>query len=235
MLSFEQAGKILDEAADALPEGIYDDLNGGVNLIRGEKRDDDGSYIMGLYHHDEMGRWIEIFYGSFAALYPEDDALFAEELTKTLHHELTHHIEGKAGDRTLERWDEEQKLLWEQGEPLSAERVLFVDDDGALSAEAVDLFVLMSGLQGLVVDSAAAKTAEVTAEQLKEYDVALCMTAPQADALAAHFPTYDEKILCFGEVDIVPPKAKRGWAGVRRVLRREMQYLVDELCEGNKV
>ena len=33
MVSFEQAGKLLDAAAEALPEGIFDDLNGGVNLL----------------------------------------------------------------------------------------------------------------------------------------------------------------------------------------------------------
>ena len=42
----------------------------------------------------------------------------AEELRRTLRHELTHHVENKAGDRTLEKWDEEQRELWLEGEPL---------------------------------------------------------------------------------------------------------------------
>ena len=33
MLSFEDAGRVLDEAVERLPEGIFDDLNGGVNLL----------------------------------------------------------------------------------------------------------------------------------------------------------------------------------------------------------
>ena len=33
MVSFEEAGKILDEAAEALPEEIFKELNGGVNLL----------------------------------------------------------------------------------------------------------------------------------------------------------------------------------------------------------
>ena len=116
MLSFEEAGNILDAAADALPEGIFENLNGGVNLVEEEKLDEDGNHIMGLYHHDGMGRWVEIFYGSFAAVYADaPDEEIAEELKKTLRHELTHHVENKAGDRTLEKWDEEQKLRWEMG------------------------------------------------------------------------------------------------------------------------
>ena len=34
MISYEEAGRVLDEAVDALPEEIFRDLNGGVNLIR---------------------------------------------------------------------------------------------------------------------------------------------------------------------------------------------------------
>ena len=235
MLSFEQAGKLLDEAVEALPEGIFDDLNGGVNLIPGEKRDEDGNYIMGLYHHDEMGRWIEIFYGSFAALYAgADDETAADELIKTLHHELTHHVENKAGDRTLEHWDEEQKLLWArerelEEKPLEADSVLFVDEDGVLAGEAEEHFLLMGSLQGLDVDCGSAPLARVDAALLEKYDAVMCMTLAQADALAERFPAFDERILCLGETDLTPPKHKGGWGNVRRHLKREVQYLVDEL------
>lgn len=221
MLSFEQAGVILDEAVDALPEGIYDDLNGGVNLIRGERRDAGGRYIMGLYHHDEMGRYVEIFYGSFAALYGNaSDGEFAEELKKTLRHELTHHVENKAGDRTLEKWDEEQKLKWEMGEPLRADSVLFLDEDGALSAEAETLF--RAALPDMRCGATTAGAA--TPALLAKYDAVLCMTLAQADELAARFPEFDEKILCLGEKDILPPLKK-----AQRQLKREIKYLVEEL------
>ena len=223
MLSFEQAGEILDAAVDALPEGIYDDLNGGVNLIRDTRRSEDGRYTMGLYHHDGMGRYVEIFYGSFVAVYGhESDAVFAEELKKTLHHELTHHVESKAGDHTLEKWDEEQTLLWQarEAEPLEAESVLFVCDDGTLCAEADALF------RAELPDfpkSGAVPAPEVTAALLAEYDAVLCMTLDQADALAERFPEYDRKIMCLGEKDIFPnPKA-------RRQLKREIRYLAEEL------
>lgn len=225
MLSFEQAGEILDEAVDALPDGIYDDLNGGVNLLRETRRDEDGRYIMGLYHHGGMGRYVEIFYGSFVAVYGNGpDETFAEELKKTLYHELTHHVENKAGDRTLERWDEEQALKWALGEPLSADSILFVDgDEGAgegLASEADRLF--REALPEVISGSTALGSA--TAELLAQYDAVLCMTMAQAETLAERFPQFDEKILCLGEKDILPPLRK-----AQRQLKREIRYLVAEL------
>lgn len=66
-----------------------------------------GFYTLGEYIHDEMGRYIIIYYGSFIALYknlpPEK---FREELRDTLVHEFTHHIESLAGERSLEIEDE---------------------------------------------------------------------------------------------------------------------------------
>ena len=221
MLSFEQAGEILDAAVDALPEGIYDDLNGGVNLIRGARRSEDGRYTMGMYHHDGMGRYVEIFYGSFVAVYGhKSDEVFAEELKKTLRHELTHHVESKAGDHTLEKWDEEQTLLWQarEAEPFSlkADSVLFVCDDGTLSSEADALF------RAALPDfpkSGAARASDATAALLAEYDAVLCMTLIQADALAERFPEHDRKILCLGEKDVQ----------TRRQLKREIRWLAEEL------
>ena len=227
MLSFEEAGKVLDEAVEALPEGIFDDLNGGVNLLPDEKRGEDGRLILGLYHNDAMGRWVEIFYGSFLRVFPEaTDEAFAEELRKTLRHELTHHVESKAGDRTLEHWDEEQKALWlESGEPLTADSVLFVDADGALARQADALFREVSRERGLDVRSGWCGLSGATAAQLDWYDAVLCMTLEQADALAERFPEADEKILCLGEKDILPCRR-----GTERALRREIEYLADELA-----
>ena len=87
MVNYIQAGKMLDKAVEALPQGIFDGLNGGVNLIEEPKSDGKGGYILGLYHHNIMGRYIEIFYGSFRELYgdipPEQ---FERRLKSTLHH-----------------------------------------------------------------------------------------------------------------------------------------------------
>ena len=142
-------------------------------------------------------------------------------MKKTLRHELTHHVESKAGDRTLERWDEEQALKWALGEPLEADSVLFADEDGTLSAEADRLFrealpEIKSGCTALQ---------DATAELLGSFDAVLCMTLEQAETLAERFPQFDEKILCLGEKDVLPPLRK-----AQRQLRREIRYLAAELA-----
>ena len=108
--SIDRAEELLAAECEALPEEIFAELNGGVNLLPDIRRDGDGLYIMGLYHNDVMGRYVELFYGSFRAVHPEadEDALRAL-LGETLRHELTHHLESLAGDRSLEKWDEEHR------------------------------------------------------------------------------------------------------------------------------
>lgn len=135
MVTFEEAAAMLDEAADSLPEEIFDKLNGGVNLLPARRTDEHGLLVMGMYFVDQMGRHIEIYYGSFkerfAAAPPER---WKRELAKTLKHELTHHLENLAYDRSLERWDAEHVAWLLSGledEPLEAESVLFVDADGS--------------------------------------------------------------------------------------------------------
>ena len=110
MLSFEQAGAVLDEACEALPEGLFDGLNGGVSLLPDAVQEEDGRFTLGMYHDDMMGCWIEIFYGSVLECCedPEDDAEIRTILVETLHHELRHHVEGLAGDRSLELEDEQE-------------------------------------------------------------------------------------------------------------------------------
>ena len=131
MITFDEAAVILDDLIEELPDGIYDGLNGGVNLIEESKKNDYGDYLMGLYHVNEMGRYIEIFYGSFVELYGDmDQDSFTGELRKVLHHELTHHVENLAGDRTLEKWDEEQAEKRQWGY-VDADRIMFIDDDGS--------------------------------------------------------------------------------------------------------
>ncbi len=222
---------MLDEAVEQLPEEIFKDLNGSVNLLPDARKSDDGRYVMGLYHHDKMGRYIEIFYGSFIALYGDIPAArFREHLSATLRHELTHHIEGLAGDRTLERWDAEQKALWDQSAPpLRADSVLFVDGDGELSRRADALFRDASRARALKVRSGWCAIGEATEALLDRYEAVLCMTLEQAEALAARFPAADEKILCLGEKDILPNRH-----GTERALRREIEYLAEELATEDK-
>lgn len=225
MLSFEQAGRVLDAEMERLPQGIFEDLNGGVNLLPEERPSGDGRYTLGLYHHDAMGRWVEIFYGSFLRAFPDaSDRALAEELRKTLRHELTHHVESRAGDHTLEHWDAEQTARWLEGEPLRADSVLFVDEDGSLSCKADALLRAEAPRYGLRLRSGWCSLAEATEARLRDYDAVLCMTLDQAETLAARCPALDERIGCLGERDILPDRH-----GTERTLRREIAYLAEEL------
>ncbi len=111
ILSFDQVGDLLDEMAEEFPEEFYQDLNGGISLLPEAVEDPAGEdlYIMGEYCNDMMGRYINLYYGSFAALaeqenWTEED--WEDELYATLSHEFTHHVEGLAGERGLEIKDE---------------------------------------------------------------------------------------------------------------------------------
>ena len=107
ILSFDQVGNLLDEMAEEFPEEFYQDLNGGISLLPETVEDPAGEdlYIMGEYCNDMMGRYINLYYGSFAALAQQEDWTeedWEDELYTTLAHEFTHHVEGLAGERGLE-------------------------------------------------------------------------------------------------------------------------------------
>lgn len=112
ILSFDEAGDLLDQMAEEFPEEFYQDLNGGISLLPQAVEDLAGEdlYIMGEYCNDMMGRYINLYYGSFAALAEQEDWSeedWEDELYTTLAHEFTHHIEGRAGERGLEIKDEQ--------------------------------------------------------------------------------------------------------------------------------
>ena len=112
-MTFDEAGEALDRMAEEFPEEFYADLNGGISLLPDEMPDPEfppgEMYILGEYCDDQMGKYILLYYGSFAALaakeeWTEED--WEEELYATLAHEFTHHIEGLAGERGLDLKDE---------------------------------------------------------------------------------------------------------------------------------
>ena len=109
VLTFDQAGDLLDELADAFPEALFEGLNGGVHLVEEALPDPEFPqaelYIMGEYHEDLLGRYINLYYGSFAA---------AAELRQTLSHELTHHMEGRSGLHALDDKDEAELAAWRE-------------------------------------------------------------------------------------------------------------------------
>ena len=112
MLSIDEVNEILDDYYEQIPMELFAWLNGGVVLLEDALPDPEAGedvYVMGEYCCDEMGRYIKIYYGSFAALLADEPwKVWEEELWITLRHELTHHMEGLAGERSLERKDSEQ-------------------------------------------------------------------------------------------------------------------------------
>lgn len=242
MVTYKEAGKMLDKAMSALPAGIFDGLNGGVNLLEEAKTDSRGGYILGLYHNNMMGRYIEIFYGSFVGLYGDIPPMqFERRLRSTLHHELTHHIEGLAGDRSLEHWDEDQDFIWEEldEEPIFVGSILFVDDDDSALAPAAKAFFEMYGAErcpdipcesagifspGETLQPDCRKAAEalgasfggheckeLTDELFEKYEVIMCMTLAQVDELLERYPGSERKVICADETDILRPRLKIGW------------------------
>ncbi len=111
MISIEEMGEILDDIAADFPEELFKDLNGGIILLPQEKENPAGDnlYIMGEYNRGgNLGRYISIYYGSFAKLFWYlDKEQLREKLVHVLKHEFTHHVESLAGEKDLEIKDAE--------------------------------------------------------------------------------------------------------------------------------
>jgi len=120
MVSIDHAHEMLEQIAEEFPEAFFKDLNGGISLLPEAKlsahaRNND-LYILGEYRRDVMGRYIYLYYGSFRRVHghlKEED--FYQALKKTLAHEFTHHLESLAGERGLERKDEENMMKYLYG------------------------------------------------------------------------------------------------------------------------
>ena len=114
MVTIDRFEEILETLADELPAAFYEQLNGGILVDPGHPlhpADRHGDlYIMGEYRTDPaMGQYIVMFYGSFRrVLRGADESEWVDEMRDVLRHEFRHHIEGMAGVRDLEIWDEEQ-------------------------------------------------------------------------------------------------------------------------------
>ena len=111
MYTIDEINEMLDEIASELPGGLFSELNGGVNLLdeikKSNKDPNGGLYTLGEYHRDQMGRYIVIYYGSLMAVYGKSSQKkLRKHLRDVLTHELTHHLESLAGDRSLEIEDE---------------------------------------------------------------------------------------------------------------------------------
>lgn len=134
ILTIDQVGEILDDQVETFPEQLFNELNGGILLLEEEKKDPengDDMFILGEYCVDEMGRYINIYYGSFLALFDDEPReVWEDELHTTLTHELTHHVEALAGERSLDLKDEAYlvKCKKEREEEKNAETEAQSDD-----------------------------------------------------------------------------------------------------------
>lgn len=121
LLTFDQAGELLDALSDGFPEALFEGLNGGVGLLEDAVPDPDfpagEMYILGEYCDDLLGRYINLYYGSFAALAERegwDRRTWEEELRTTLSHELTHHMEARGGLHALDDRDAAELAAWRE-------------------------------------------------------------------------------------------------------------------------
>ena len=121
ILTIDEVNDLLDEMAEGFPAALFDGLNGGVNLLEEAVPDEEfpegEMYILGEYCEDALGRYINLYYGSFAALAEREDwdqQIWEDELYTTLSHELTHHMESRGGLHALDDRDAEELAAWRQ-------------------------------------------------------------------------------------------------------------------------
>ncbi len=114
VLSFDEVGDLLDEIAESFPPELFQNLSGGINLLEDTvtkpEIPQEQMYVMGQYFSGVMGRYINLYYGSFAASAQKefwDRKEWEQELRTTLAHELTHHMEDMSGLCDLEIQDDE--------------------------------------------------------------------------------------------------------------------------------
>ena len=119
ILTIDEVNDLLDEMAEGFPAALFDGLNGGVNLLEESVPDEEFPegelYILGEYCEDALGRYINLYYGSFAALAEREDwdqQIWEDELYTTLPHELTHHMESRGGLHALDDRDAEELAQW---------------------------------------------------------------------------------------------------------------------------
>ncbi len=114
MITIDEMQEMLEELAQEVPEEFYRELNGGILLLPDRvvspEAIDGDLFTLGQYRVDPaMGRYIVIYYGSFAEICRHKSReKLRRELRETLFHEFTHHIESLAGEYGLEIKDEEE-------------------------------------------------------------------------------------------------------------------------------
>ncbi len=112
ILTIDDVEQYLETLIDTFPPALFKELNGGISLEETTKDDPEFPpgevYIMGEYVVDYLGQSIVLYYGSMVEIAKQEQWELADwhkELRDTLSHELTHHMEWRAGTKTLEDKD----------------------------------------------------------------------------------------------------------------------------------
>ena len=119
-MNFLEFKQTVADMMDRIPEHYFNDLQ-GVHVFEETKGDpsEPGLVRLGEYTdpgipqflspHAGLGRHIALYYGSFQRVGAFDSNYdWAGQIWETLTHELRHHVESKAGDRSLIEWDIQQ-------------------------------------------------------------------------------------------------------------------------------
>lgn len=122
-MSFQAVQQFLEGLEAELPPAYLAGLNGGILLLdqtlRSEHDRRGNLYILGMYHYEPrgMGRYITLYYGTFVLIYGQKPLAEQQKaLREVLMHELQHHLESLAGDRSLEREDQAFLRAYDAGE-----------------------------------------------------------------------------------------------------------------------
>lgn len=114
MFTIDETNEMLNEIADTIPLDLYRELSGGIILLPQAKMHpkavDDDLYILGEYCTSSIGKYIRIYYGSFAKVYGHITSreYYYEQLRRVLVHEIRHHNEALAGYKDLILYDEDR-------------------------------------------------------------------------------------------------------------------------------
>ena len=111
-MTIDEMHEMLEEIVEEFPPAFFEKLNGGISLLPGMKVSghavSNDLYTLGEYRRDAMGRYIYLYYGSIMRAHggksPEQ---MRKQLYHLVRHELTHHMEGLAGEKGLEIKDRE--------------------------------------------------------------------------------------------------------------------------------
>lgn len=111
-MTIEEMQEYLDELEKNLPLEILNELNGGIILVDDIKMHpqsiSNDLFILGEYHHEArgLGRYVIIYYGSIMRVHGHlSREKQMEKVKAVLYHELFHHLESQAGERSLEVQD----------------------------------------------------------------------------------------------------------------------------------